>query len=62
MTATIEFLFVAAGLFCLVWAIVGHGNVAARIGAGIFGILALIVVMILRGDARDDHDWYHRDY
>ena len=40
-------LFVAAGLFALLWAIIGHGSAGARAGAGAFGVLALTVAAIL---------------
>jgi hypothetical protein len=61
MNVTLEFLFAAAGLFVLVWAIVGHGSVPARLGAIAFGILALIIALILRSEAHEDRDW-HRDW
>jgi hypothetical protein len=61
MNVTIEFLFVAVGLFCLVWAITGRGNGWARAGAGIFGALALIIGLILRSEAHEDRDG-HRDW
>jgi len=40
MNFTIEFLFVAAGLFCLVWAIVGRGNGVARASGTSLGFCA----------------------
>jgi hypothetical protein len=61
MISTIEFLFVAAGLFCLVWAITtSHGSRAAKVGAGGFGLFALLVGLFLgAGERRDDwrRDW-----
>jgi hypothetical protein len=60
MNVTLEFLFVAAGWFCLVWAITGRGNGVARIGAGLFGVLALIIGLILRSEAHEDRDG-HRE-
>ena len=40
-------LFVAAGLFALLWAIIGGGSAPARAGAATFGVLALTVAAIL---------------
>jgi hypothetical protein len=61
MTVTLEMLFAAAGVFALLWAITGHGGVAARLFAVVFGVLAVFLALILRSEARDDYrsrrDW-----
>ena len=51
MNAAIELAFVIAGLFALCWAIMSpSAHPAARVGAGTFGILALIVAAILQSE------------
>ena len=52
-------LFVAFGLFALLWAIIGGGSAPARAGASAFGVLALTVAAILGAGSEDDRrrDW-----
>ena len=52
-------LFVAAGLFALLWAIIGGGSAPARAGAATFGVLLTIAAIL--GAGRED-DYRRRDW
>jgi hypothetical protein len=61
MSVTLEFLFAAAGLLAIMWAITGDGRLVSRMFAVVFGILAVIIALVLRSDAHDGYgrrrDW-----
>jgi hypothetical protein len=48
-------LFVAFGLFAILWAIIGGGSAGARAGASAFGVLALTIAAILGAGREDDY-------
>ena len=55
MSTAIELAFVIAGLFALCWAIMSpSASPAARAGAGVFGVLALLIGAMLHSEDRED--------
>ena len=63
MNAAIELAFVIAGLFALMWAIMSpSAHPAARVGAGTFGLLALLVAVMLHSEDGTRRENARRDW
>ena len=55
MANAIELAFVIAGLFALMWAIMGpNAGAGRRIAAGSFGLMALFIALLLHSEDRGD--------